>query len=207
MAVDENYYPTIARDILKMNSIFLGKAFNIEEQAIADDNESEKSLLFDPIEVFNIISNNNRGGAYNEEFISDLKLKRKTMSPLNKKVTYSCEELDEKEEVEADNDANAIKHKKVPMDSSDSLESSGSSDIIDNNFVTAKGIPKNIIEEANTLLSLYSNDDDNPLFDEMLTKLEISMEYEIAQIHNYFVTKKAPFINELERRCKNIYNK
>jgi len=65
-------------------------------------------------------------------------------------------------------------------------------------------VSNSVIETANKLLNMKNEVKDSTVFDEMLNKLEISMELEIEKIKDYYSKLKAPIIEELEKKCKYI---
>jgi len=190
--IDINYYPSITKDILKMNSIIISTQFKNNE----DSPDNSEQLLFDPDEMFNIISRNAKTDKETDDIPVD-KGESKASSPLGQtSFTYDND----------GEDTGTIKCKKIPTSkTSNSIMSNNSeASYLNNDTGTVNlSLQSNaIIEEANTLLSLTDVEDNIALFDEMLTKLEITMEYEIKQIRSYFQNKKDPIITELQRRFK-----
>ncbi|OUM69953.1 hypothetical protein PIROE2DRAFT_57187 [Piromyces sp. E2] len=182
-----NYYPSITKDILKMNSVMINKQFKSD-----DSPNNSDTLLFDPNEVFNIISNNT-----NEE-LPISKEETKTVSPLG---SFSYDDNENE-------DTGTIKYKKIPTsETSNSIKSNNSENYCLNNDANVSTLnlsllSNKVIEEANTLLSLSNVEGNSRLFDAMLNSLEIAMENEMNQIHSFFQNKKDPIITEIQRRHK-----
>ncbi|ORX83173.1 hypothetical protein BCR32DRAFT_278258 [Anaeromyces robustus] len=230
-SVDLDYYPTITKDIYKLNSVLISIPYK-EEGSRPETPYNEKGaspLLFDPYEVFNMISNKNNSNSSSFENLTNIKNDdendyNKLKSPLTQGFTISDDDDNKNEDdynklkspltqgftisEEDDDDSSSLGyHKHYKMSSSDTTFSNTSDGYNNTSRINSFKINNHIFEEANTLLSIIeenedcSEENDASMYDEMLTKLEISMEYEITQIHNFYVNEKKPIINELERRC------
>ncbi|ORX44184.1 hypothetical protein BCR36DRAFT_373482 [Piromyces finnis] len=203
-SIDLSYYPSITKDILKMNSIMISTPYKSNDGGLANDDDDEQELLFDPNEMFNNINSKTKINKIenppatideNKE-INNTNDANDLCTPVQNNFMYDDPENE---------DTGTIKYKKLPNSKTSNSILSNNSDtsFLNNDSLYNFSFQSNdIIEEANTLLSLPNNEENTVLYDEMLTKLEITMEYEIKQIRYYFQNKKDSIITELQRRFK-----
>jgi len=142
--------------------------------------DTEYSPLFDANEMFNAISNHWKAVSFDSYNINENDDKIMLNSPLK------C--VDEDAEEAMRNKYNTAPLRKALHNNSN------------NNQFNTNMIYNKVFEEANKLLNNKDNVEDPKVFDEMLTELEVAMEYEIKQIKKYYSDLKTPIIDELEKR-------